>query len=231
MTCAGCSQEIRVSKVSVIGLTLDIHQCGCAPKEDVPNHEAVARRYLRESRLTERMLAESMDDFQVNEKNRAAHALWKRWSDSLPDYVIARKSLLLWGPIGSGKTKMAADLFKGILNDGLPGVYYSSADIKVKLMDCVFKEDKLTRFVEHLKRVPVLFLDDLGASSIHEKFDGFWYSVINTRYDNKKTTLVTTHLNADDLARVLSPEVASRLYAMCKGNIACTNDETDRRLV
>lgn len=230
--CNKCNSAIKIDKVVVIGNEMEISSCQCPPESwEEERQKGEVSKIIRNCRLTKRMLAETMDDYQQTTGNSSAYEWWRNCHTNIEQFVSGRRSALVWGPVGSGKTKIATDIFKRVILTGLPGYYYSSAEIKLKLSDCIFDKGDLRVFTEKLKGVAVLFLDDIGQVKLQDRFDSFWYAVINHRYDEEKITIATTHLNSTDLGASIGYEVASRLYAMCRGGIVGIKDERDYRLV
>lgn len=124
------------------------------------------------------------------------------------------RSLMLLGPIGTGKTYEAYGVIRLLAASGasLGWRVVTAADLYAQLRprhgvdsESVFEDIARTRF---------LVLDDLGAAKGSEWTEEVNYRLINHRYEQELPTLITSNVPPRELSAALGERVASRLYEM-----------------
>jgi len=130
----------------------------------------------------------------------AAHLMARRFVDGYPA-TTAGRGLLLTGSIGVGKTHLAVGILQSlILEKGVRGLFCDYREL-LKQIQHSYNPQVATTEMEILHPVfgaEVLVLDELGAA---KPTDWVWDTValvLNTRYNDKGTTIITT--NYADLA-------------------------------
>ena len=125
----------------------------------------------------------------------AAHLMARRFVDGYPATTSGR-GLLLTGSIGVGKTHLAAGILQAlILEKGVHGLFSDYREL-LKEIQHSYNPQVATTEMEILRPVfeaEVLVLDELGAA---KPTDWVWDTValvLNTRYNDKRTTIITTN--------------------------------------
>jgi DNA replication protein DnaC len=146
--------------------------------------------------------------------------------------------LLLAGPTGVGKTHLAvATLRELILRKGIACLFYDFRDLLKEIQDSwnPISQTSELRVLAPVLETEVLLLDELAALNPTDWVKETLAYIINTRYNHKSVTLITTTLPFGDSPRRDSrmpsgesvPDVErtlnqfgttfrSRLYEMCK---------------
>jgi DNA replication protein DnaC len=107
------------------------------------------------------------------------------------------KGLLLTGSIGVGKTHLAVGILRGLMDKGFPGLFCDYRELLKKIQNS-YNPQVATTELEILRPVfkaEVLVLDELGAL---KPTDWVWDTValiLNTRYNDKLTTIITTNFS------------------------------------
>jgi DNA replication protein DnaC len=106
--------------------------------------------------------------------------------------------LLLTGPIGCGKTHLAVGIAKELISQKAAGcLFYDYRELLKQIQNSYNSSVQATE-MEVLRPVfdaEVLLLDELGAA---KPTDWVWDTVshiLNTRYNDKRTTILTTNYN------------------------------------
>jgi len=135
--------------------------------------------------------------------------------------------LLLLGPSGRGKTHLAcAILSELVANKGVAGLYVDFSDLLMKIQTSFRPDADLSKesILQPMAEVEVLVLDELGASKPHPWVLDVLYNLLNTRYNRKRVTIVTSNFEdepdaasgeRDRLEDRVGSRIRSRLFEMC----------------
>jgi DNA replication protein DnaC len=219
-----------------------------------------SERALARARVPERYRHCDFENFETDNEienvTREQLAAWnrsltqaklvvKRFAEEFsPVRESAEPGLLLMGPCGAGKTHLAVAALKNIALRGYSGLFYDYRELLKQIQDSYNAESQSTEMsvLEPVLTAEILILDDVGSSK-----PSLWAletvgHVLNTRYNEKRVTLLTTNfLDSDSSASNpsgshASPRVAgmrsptiedsltervgkrirSRLYEMCR---------------
>jgi DNA replication protein DnaC len=150
--------------------------------------------------------------------------------------------ILLMGPCGVGKTHLAVSALKTIVLRGHTGLFYDYRELLKAIQDSYNPENQATEMsvLEPVLKTEILVLDDVGSSKPSPWALETVGHVLNTRYNEKRVTLLTTNfldtdavsanpsLQLQRVAGMRSPTVEdsltervgkrirSRLYEMCR---------------
>lgn len=152
----------------------------------------------------------------------------------------SEQGLLLMGPCGVGKTHLVVAALKEIVLRGHSGLFYDYRELLKEIQDSYNPESQSTEMgvLEPVLKTEVLVLDDLGASKPSPWALETVGHILNSRYNEKRVTLLTTnYLDADSTATSFNPSrtpgtrtpmaedsltdrigkrIRSRLYEMCR---------------
>jgi DNA replication protein DnaC len=73
----------------------------------------------------------------------------------------------------------------------------------------------LNELIDRLCEVDLLHVDDVGAEQSSPWVLEQLYTIVNTRYEDRKAMLLTTNLDRDELEAQIGARTVSRLYEMC----------------
>ncbi len=129
------------------------------------------------------------------------------------EYPIDKTGLLLIGTIGVGKTHLAVGMIKElILGKGIPCLFYDYRELLKEIQNSYNASVKTTELdvLRPVFETEVLVLDELGAVRPTEWVWDTVSLILNTRYNDNRTTIITT--NYPNLAERdrLSSTVSSR---------------------
>ncbi len=156
----------------------------------------------------------------------------------------AETGLLLMGPCGAGKTHLAVAALRQIALRGHTGLFYDYRELLKEIQGSYNAESQTSELgvLEPVLTADVLLLDDLGASKPSPWALETVGHILNSRYNEKRVTLLTTNYldNAgptsmpaprnprlpsgqavsaareDSLEDRLGKRIRSRLYEMCR---------------
>jgi DNA replication protein DnaC len=158
----------------------------------------------------------------------------------LRDYPSAEKGLLLIGPSGVGKTHLCVAALKELIRRGHNGLFCDYRELLKEIQGSYNPASESTEMaiLEPIRTVEILVLDDLGASKPSDWVRDIVGIVLNARYNENKTTLITTNyldnpqaegeatrlpngrlvapIREDSLEQRIGARMRSRLYEMCR---------------
>jgi DNA replication protein DnaC len=112
------------------------------------------------------------------------------------EYPVERDGLLLIGPIGVGKTHLAVGIIKELMaQKGARCLFYDYRELLKEIQNS-YNASVQTTEMEVLRPVfeaEVLVLDELGAVKPTEWVWDTVSHILNTRYNDKRTTIITTN--------------------------------------
>ncbi len=158
-----------------------------------------------------------------NEQLEKALEYCSRLAERFP---VVDRGVFLGGPPGVGKTHLAVAILSAVTRTrGARGLYYDTRDL-LRIIRSTY--DPVSRSAEMdilgpVMRADLLVLDDLGAEKTSEWVEETMNLIINTRYNEKRTTILTS--NYDDNSDSTDPDsllfrigfrMHSRLHEMCE---------------
>jgi DNA replication protein DnaC len=123
-----------------------------------------------------------------------------------------------YGDVGTGKTSLAMLVSKAALEAGRSVAIYSMprllADIKETYEEG--SERSYMQLFERLTGVDLLHVDDLGAEKRTEWVLEQLYAIVNERWQEQRSMVVTTNLlDPDELRAQIGERTVSRMTEMC----------------
>src|SRR6204780_2087479 len=143
----------------------------------------------------------------------------------------AEPGLLLMGSCGVGKTHLAVAALKQIALGGHSGLFYDYRELLKEIQDSYNAVSQSTEMgvLEPVLKAEIFVLDDVGSSK-----PSLWAletvgHVLNTRYNEKRVTLLTTNFLDSDAAQSRNAESGSTAVSP-RGNAAFPDSYRSGRL-
>lgn len=154
--------------------------------------------------------------------------------------IEGEHGLLLMGPCGVGKTHLAVSALKEVLKRGHSGIFYDYRELLKKIQDSYNPTNQTTEMgvLEPVLKTELLVLDDVGSSKPSPWALETVGHILNTRYNEKRATILTTNFFDEDSALTavqprpalgerqraaedslkerVGQRIRSRLYEMCR---------------
>lgn len=153
----------------------------------------------------------------------------RRFIAKIEENLSAGRSVWIEGDIGTGKTALAMLISKAALDAGMTVAIYSLPRLLSLIRASIEDEDGLVGFLDRLAGVDLLHLDDVGAENRTDWALEQLYSIVNGRYEQQRSIVMTTNLNPEALAEQIGARTVSRLVEMCGDELHLPLFGSDRR--
>lgn len=178
------------------------------------------------SMLNEQMSTQNFDNFDLNVFDMKINPTFKisqrEYMENIRNYLYdystnyteKDKSILLYGPVGVGKTYMLSSVAREIINRGYSVVYMSAMQLLKKLFSIRYKnfnDQPQPEVEEILYDCDVLMIDDLGTENSSDTNISLLFDLLNYRIQQQKTTMISTNISLDDLSEQYDARIASRI--------------------
>jgi DNA replication protein DnaC len=104
---------------------------------------------------------------------------------------------------------------KAALKAGRSVAIYSLPRLLNEIRDTHGSERSHVELLDRLTAVDLLHIDDVGAERTTDWVLEELYSIVNARYEDERSMVITTNLDYDELCEQVSSRTASRLAEMC----------------
>ncbi len=155
--------------------------------------------------------------------------LVRRFATGIRENIDEGRGIWITGDIGTGKTALAMLISKAALEAGRSVAIYSLPRLLNLIREAIEHVDGVVGFLDLLAGVDLLHLDDVGAENRTDWALEQLYSIINTRYEEKRSIVVTTNLQDQELSDQIGARTVSRLIEMCGDPVPLFGE--DRRRV
>jgi DNA replication protein DnaC len=151
---------------------------------------------------------------EIEPRTVVAHT--RRFATRIEAQLDAGRGLWFMGPPGTGKTTLAMLVSKAALDAGRSVAIYSLPRLLNEIRDTYRAERSHVDLLDRLTGVDLLHIDDVGAEKSNEWVLEELYSIVNARYEDERSIVVTTNiLDRDELREQITPRTVSRLTEMC----------------
>jgi DNA replication protein DnaC len=198
------------------GFVLDLemntaYDCRCRPQR-IAQNQARSLSAL----IPRRYRDVSFDRPPVTEiEPQAVVTQTRRFVDRLDERLDEGRGLWFVGPTGTGKTTLAMLVAKAALKSGRSVAIYSLPRLLNEIRETHRSERSHVDLLDRLTAVDLLHIDDVGAERTTDWVLEELYSIVNARYEDERSMVITTNLDHDELSAQISERTVSRLTEMC----------------
>jgi DNA replication protein DnaC len=155
----------------------------------------------------------------------------RRYVGDIDGNLDSGQGVWLHGDVGTGKTTLAMLISKHALEAGRSVAIYSLPRLLSELRKTFDESSDVSylQLLDSLTEVDLLHIDDVGAERSNDWVLEQLYSIVNARYEEQRTVVITTNLEHDELAEQIGQRTVSRLIEMC-GDLKLPLHGGDRRL-
>lgn len=160
-----------------------------------------------------------VSDMARNAETRSAVRRVREFIDQMDSNLEVGRGLWLFGDTGTGKTTLAMLVSKMALEKGRSVAIYSLPKLLARIRRTYDEEpggDSYPVFFERLTSVDLLHIDDFGAEKRSDWVLEQLYALVNERYEDERSIMVTTNLVVDKLEEQIGRRTVSRLTETCE---------------
>ena len=224
----------------------DCPLCGGSGWKNVPSHverrvtrcdcflESQVQQLLNSSNIPSRYANCDFTGYKTEGSQTLATAklITERWA---MQYPVDRTGLLLIGPSGVGKTHLSVAAMKEVIRKGVRCLFCDYRELLKQIQNCYNPSVQATELevLQPVFETEVVLIDDIGAVKPSEWVWDTVSIILNTRYNNTLTTIITSNfldgpprkagmsaaqaVSMDDtLGDRLGERMRSRLFEMCR---------------
>lgn len=211
-------------------------------QEDQKRMEERIRTVIGQSGMNKRFLERTFETFQTTDQNQEAYRTCAIYARKLVNNELFKgmNSLALIGPVGTGKTHLAAAIANRLLNHGTAVICMTMIDMLARIRDTYSHQSGTSEsnVIGVYEDVPLLIIDDLGKESPTDWGIQMIFEIINARYERMLPIVITTNYDFDRLTERMVPRgsndsitaeaLVDRLREMC-GPVLLTGESWRRR--
>jgi DNA replication protein DnaC len=192
-------------------------------------------RLLESSHIPRRYRHCELSNFEHDGPFRSLASAHMAGMRFVEEYPLETAGLLLTGPIGCGKTHLAVGIIKELITQKNSACLFYDYRELLKQIQNSYNDSVQATEMEVLRPVfqaEVLVLDELGAAKPTEWVWDTVSHILNTRYNDKRTTIITTNFKdlppgetesrtaraakEETLGDRIGERMRSRLHEMCR---------------
>ena len=159
----------------------------------------------------------SFDRPPVTEIAAPVTAAVKRFVNRIDENLDGGRGLWFFGSVGTGKTTLAMLVSRQALEAGRSVAIYSLPRLLTDIRRSTFDEaSDSVDLLDRLTAVDLLHIDDVGAEKTSPWVLEQLYAIVNARYEDERSVIITTNLERGELAEQINERTVSRLEEMCE---------------
>lgn len=197
----GSRKQLRVKFGDKTHVVRCVCKCESKELEEKKRQEEYEEQMRRINRLKEASMMDkkyreiTFDKYEVREENKKVFEMAKKYADRFQDMYKKNQGLLLYGPVGTGKSFTAACIGNYLLDNAKPVIMTSF----VKILQDIWENDREAEYITILNSASLLIVDDLGTERETDYALEKVYNIIDSRVRANKPMIITSDLELNDM--------------------------------
>jgi DNA replication protein DnaC len=175
--------------------------------------QARTQALLSAARIPKRYEHCELSNFEFDGPHRALASARLAACKFAEEYPLDNTGMLVIGSIGVGKTHLAVGIIKElILSKGIGCLFYDYRELLKQIQNSYNDSVKATELdvLRPVFETEILVLDELGAVKPTEWVWDTVSLILNTRYNDNRTTIITTNFDDRPAGAIAGPRGAAR---------------------
>lgn len=188
-------------------------KCSCLIKEELASRYQLSGLSPEQQRQT--FASFSLEWYKEKERFQDIVRECQRFTEKVRQKKPV-ENLLLYGPVGTGKTHLCSAIANSILEAGLPVIYLKIS----KLLD-IMREYRLSldkdeqsnynQGLQRLYKVGVLIIDDLGTENSTDFVREQLFTLLDERINYHLPWVISTNLNPNEVGSLYEDRLSDRI--------------------
>ena len=197
----GSRKQLRVKFGDRTHVVRCVCKCESKELEEKKKQEEYEEQMRRINRLKEASMMDkkyrevTFDKYEVREENKKVFEMAKKYVDRFQDMYKKNQGLILYGPVGTGKSFTAACIGNYLLDNAKPVIMTSF----VKILQDIWENDREAEYITILNSASLLIVDDLGTERETDYALEKVYNIIDSRVRANKPMIITSNLELNDM--------------------------------
>lgn len=197
----GSRKQLRVKFGDKTHVVRCVCKCESKELEEKKRQEEYEEQMRRINRLKEASMIDkkyrevTFDKYEVREENKKVFEMAKKYADRFQNMYKKNQGLLLYGPVGTGKSFTAACIGNYLLDNAKPVIMTSF----VKILQDIWENDREAEYITILNSASLLIVDDLGTERETDYALEKVYNIIDSRVRANKPMIITSNLELNDM--------------------------------
>ena len=158
----------------------------------------------------------TFDNFQHRPGAAQAYIAARAYGERIGQKITAGCGLLLFGPLGTGKSRLIAAIINAAISRGYSAIIERVPKLLLTIRSTynggAITEQQLMR---GMTDADLLVLDDAGSEKWTEWTEPTLYTIIDERYTHEKALLITSNLDLAELQQKIGARAMDRILEMC----------------
>ena len=139
-------------------------------------------------------------------------AIYSRAIKFCDNFDNENKGLVFYGGSGLGKTFLSSCIAKRLMDNGKTVTYLRASKLFSLYEEYRFNRLEDEGIINDIYSSDLLIIDDLGTEPQNKNNMSFLFDLLNDRIDANKKVIINTNYNMNEIAKMYSSRLTSRIY-------------------